>query len=237
VTDESSEQLELQTLVMAMAPDVRRGLGQEWSALAGETYAGVARFAHFALELLAVAAPPELLEGANRAALDELGRARQCFGLASIYAGRELGTQPLPLRSQPSAQFDLASAVERVVRQGCVAEALAVAEFELVGTRALPAGVRRVNSLLLLGATEKLQLAHGFLRFALAEDAATARAAAERAFERALADHGAEPVPVSSVPDDVLRAHGRLTREERTQLRGGLALRVRPAADAALRGE
>jgi hypothetical protein len=93
-----------------------------------------------------------------------------------------------------------------------------------------------VNSLLLAGAAEKLQLAYGFLRFALAQNATLARPAAERAFDRALADRGAEAVPVSSVPEDMLRAHGRLTHEERARLRAELALRVRPAADAALRG-
>jgi hypothetical protein len=236
VSDEDRERLELQSVLATLDPDARRALGDEWSAVATATYAGVARFAHFALELLAVAAPPELLEGANRAALDEFARARRCFSLASIYAARELGAQPRPMRSLPSANFDLASAVERVVAQGCVDEALALAEFELIRTRPLPAAVARVNALLLAGAAEKRQLAYEFLRFALAANAAVTRASAERAFEHALADRCAEAVPESAVPDAILRTHGRLTREERTQLRAALALRVRPEADMALRG-
>jgi hypothetical protein len=237
VSDVDRERLELQSRLATMDPDARRALCDEWAAVATATYAGVARFAHFALELLAVAAPPRLLEAANRAALDELARARSCFALASIYAGRDLAAQPLPLRSLPTAKFDLVSAVERVVRQGCVDEALARAELELVRTRPLSPAVARVNALLLAGAVEKLELAYGFLDFALAEQAALVRPAAERAFEHALAERRAEVVPRSAVPDAALRAHGRLTREERAQLRGELTRLVKPAADAALRGE
>jgi hypothetical protein len=220
MSDEGAARLELERLLAGLDLEVRRALGDEWSSLATETYAGVARFAHFALELLSLAAPPELLERANRAALDELARARSCFALASIYAGRELGPHPLPWRSLPAAAFDLASVVERVVRQGCVAEALALAEFQLIGTRPLPAAVARVHSLMLTGAAEKLELACAFVRFALAENEATARPAADRAFEHTVAALRAALIPPSPVPDAVLCAHGRITAAERAELRG-----------------
>jgi len=237
MSDDRTSRLELERQLSGLAPEVRRALDGEWSAVAAETHAGVAHFAHFALELLSLAAPPELLEGANRAALDELARARHCFALASVYAGRELGPLPLPLRSIPPAAFDMASAVERVVRQGCVDEALALAEWQLIRSRPLPNAVASVVSLLLAGAAEKLQLAHTFVCFALAENGAVARPAAERAFARALAARRAEVPAPSPLPDAVLREHGRLTVAERMLLRGDeLARLVEPLAKAALRG-
>lgn len=234
MSDDRSARLELQQLLSGVEPPMRHALGDEWSALATETHAGVARFAHFALELLSLAAPPELLEAANRAALDELSRARSCFALASLYAGRELGAQPLPVGSIPPATFDLASVVERVVRQGCVTEALALAELQLIRTRPQPAAVASVISLLLAGAAEKLHLAYTFVCFALAENEAIARPAAERALALALAARRAEPVPPSVVPDALLRAHGRLTPTERAHVRAELPRLVQPSFEAAL---
>lgn len=234
MSDDRAAQLDLQQLLAGVDPPVRQALADEWSALASETHAGVARFAHFALELLSLAAPPELLEAANRSALDELARARSCFALASLYAGRELGAQPLPAASIPPATFDLVSVIDRVVRQGCVAEALALAELQLIRKRPQPAAVASVVSALLAGAAEKLQLAYTFLCFALAENEALARPAVERSVERALAARRAELIAPSPIPDSLLRAHGRLTPAERTQLRVELAHLVHPSLEAAL---
>lgn len=90
-------------------PDVR-GLGlaernrlaEKWLRDAREEHASIAAFATLANDLLALGAPPELIAGAHRAALDEIEHARACFRVASAYAGCALGPGELPEASAKS---------------------------------------------------------------------------------------------------------------------------------------
>jgi hypothetical protein len=62
-----------------------------------EEHASIAAFARLTLHLLAVGAPPELVERAHLASLDEIRHARACFALARRYGGRALGPGPLAM--------------------------------------------------------------------------------------------------------------------------------------------
>jgi hypothetical protein len=91
-------------------------------------HASVASFSRLALELLALGAPPDLVDDAHAAARDEVRHARLTFGLAS--AGVGVGPGPLPLADLTLAA-DLVSLAVATAREGCVAEtisALQVAE-------------------------------------------------------------------------------------------------------------
>ena len=55
----------------ALPDAARRAIAQHWTRAAQMEHASVAAFSRFSLQLLAVGAPPSLLEDAHRAALDE----------------------------------------------------------------------------------------------------------------------------------------------------------------------
>lgn len=76
--------------VRALDRPTRRRLGEAWLEDARAEHASVASFAHLSLDLLALGAPPHLLERTQRAALDEIEHARLCFGVAAAYLGVEL---------------------------------------------------------------------------------------------------------------------------------------------------
>lgn len=109
--------------------ELAAALAAHWSEVAALEHASVASFARFTLELMALGAPPELLAGAQRAALDEIEHARLAWSLASLWSGRDLGPGPLSLAGLPAGQ-DLSDMVHALVREGCVGETLGAAEAE-----------------------------------------------------------------------------------------------------------
>jgi hypothetical protein len=94
---------------------------RHWARAAQYEHASVASFAQFSLQLLALGAPPDLIERSHRAALDEIRHAELAFTLAKAYGHGGIGPGPLPL-----ATSDLAVTPEAVLRatlrDGCVAE-------------------------------------------------------------------------------------------------------------------
>jgi hypothetical protein len=72
-----------------------------WTKAALAEHASIASFARFALELLALGAPADLVHGAHAAAMDEVKHARVAFALASAYAGEPLGPGPLATADAP----------------------------------------------------------------------------------------------------------------------------------------
>src|SRR6185437_10769514 len=62
--------------VADLAPDVRARFAAAWTADALAEHASIASFGRFALELMAVGAPADLVAAAHRAALDEVEHAR-----------------------------------------------------------------------------------------------------------------------------------------------------------------
>ncbi len=101
----------------------------DWLKLAGDEHASVAAFSRLALELIALGAPPRLVAGAHRAALEEVEHAQLCFRVASALAGRPLSAAPLEAATAPLAapSFDrLAreSLVDGVLNEGAAAVAV-----------------------------------------------------------------------------------------------------------------
>ena len=93
-------------------------------------HASIASFNRFSLQLLAVGAPPELVEASQRAALDEIEHARIAFALASKYGTTPVGPSSLDLAGDTLGQLDLASVTASTVEEGCVGETLAALEAE-----------------------------------------------------------------------------------------------------------
>jgi len=76
-------------------PEARALLRDMWLHDANKEWGSVPAFAHVAWQLVAVAAPPDLVQRALRSAQQEIDHTRRCFAMASAYAGEELGPSPM----------------------------------------------------------------------------------------------------------------------------------------------
>ena len=103
----------------------RADLAAAWMKDGLGEHASVASFGRFALELMAVGAPPALIAATHRAILDEIRHAQLCFGLASAYAGAAIAPGTFPFSGYVEISTDLATIAARAVREGCIGETLA----------------------------------------------------------------------------------------------------------------
>jgi hypothetical protein len=116
-----------------LTDDARGLLARAWLDDALREHASIASFSRAAIELLAVGAPPDLVDGCLRAGQDEVDHARRCFALASAYAGRPLGPAALPPLGPRTRE--LAELAVETFLEGCVGETIAA----LVAERSLRA--------------------------------------------------------------------------------------------------
>jgi hypothetical protein len=193
-------------------------LSREWARAAQFEHASIASFSRFSLELLAVGAPPGLVEGAHRAALDEIVHARLSFALASVYAGSPLGPGPLALDRNLFESFELIPIVTSAIAEGCINETLAALEAEAGAAAAEPSAVREALTVIARDEGEHAALSFRFARWALELGDQAVRTAAEACVRSTLA--GLEREPVLEGPlDSLLSRHGRVVGAERHALR------------------
>jgi hypothetical protein len=98
-------------------------LAREWTEAALGAHAAVAAYAHFALQLMRLGAPSQLIHGCAQAMQDEIAHAQVSFSLARRYAGHDIGPTALPSVTV-SEEIDATSVVIAVVQRGCIAEAV-----------------------------------------------------------------------------------------------------------------
>jgi hypothetical protein len=110
--------------VASLPPSVRSGLARHWAEAARMEHASIAAFARFVLQLLALGAPPDLVVDAQRAMEDETRHAQLAFGLASAYAGADIGPGRLSTRGSLEA-MDLRSILATTFAEGCIGETVA----------------------------------------------------------------------------------------------------------------
>ncbi len=190
------------------SPALAQRLAQAWREDAQMEHASVASFARVTLELMALGAPADLVEGAQRAGLDEIRHAQQCLAIARSYDGRERRPGPLPL-PEPEP-VDLISVARRALLEGGVAEtgASLMAERAAAGCRVpiIAACLRRIAD----EEADHAALAWRTVAWALeqgGEPVASALRMEADALERALG----EPEPEPSVAEESdLAQHGRL---------------------------
>lgn len=187
----------------ALPAPVRAALAAHFRAVAALEHASVGSFARFALELLAVGAPPELLLATHAAAADEVTHAELAYALASAYGGAPLGPAPLSLAGvAPSS--DPAAIVRSLVLEACAGETVGAAEARALAERVedpvLAATYARIAE------DEERHAVLGFraLRFLLSR-APELRAVAASALGEAVRALGANPVLAREL---VSEAHG-----------------------------
>jgi hypothetical protein len=147
----------------------RTALASYFTRAALMEHASIAAFARFALELLHLGAPLELVSGAQRAMGEELEHARLCFALASRYAGKDVGPGPLSVAGCLD-QLSLEAAVRSAVREGCVGETVAAVQAAEALEHARDEEVRAVLARIQRDEFDHARLAFLFVRWALEVD-------------------------------------------------------------------
>ena len=178
----------------------RATLAAWWTRQALDEHAAVASFARFALELLSVGAPAEIVRSTQVALGEEITHAEICFGLASAYVGKAVGPGALPIEGAGEARATLAD----------IAAAAARDEATDPAARAALAVIARDEA-------EHAALAFRFVAWAVREGGPRVRASVDSAFRAAIA---APPLPLPEGEGDParLRAHGVLPGAERRVL-------------------
>jgi hypothetical protein len=227
---ESLNQLDLTQI----DPPIRKKIAEQWARDALFEHASVASFSRFSLHLMAVAAPPHLLDGSHRAALDEIRHAKICFALASAYAGEPLGPGPLPLEGDILGPLDLPTIAVATVREGCIGETIAALEADQAREVAQIVPAKEALSTIAEDESRHAELAWQFVRWAIDVGGKPVRDAVRQAFDEVLS-RPAPPVSPADDGDDELERHGRLSDpSKRAVYVAGLNEVIRPAAEALL---
>jgi hypothetical protein len=190
-------------------PKVRKQLAEAWLADAALEHASVAAFGALALDLIALGAPPALVRRSHEAALEEIAHARDCFALASAYAGCSLTAAPFPEVRAPVPDESLEARLERLAVEsavdGCIGEGCAAAAARDAMTRASDPVVREVLARIARDEQSHADSAWELLGWCLAKGGSTVA----RAVDDALARHASTPASVRRPPTD-LAHHGRI---------------------------
>jgi hypothetical protein len=220
-------------------PAARAVLVAHWTQIALMEHASIAAFARFALELLSLGAPPELLSQTHRALADETTHARDAFALASAYAGEAIGPGPLSMQgAMDSRSFD--EIVETAVLEGCIGETVAALEASEALAFATDESVRAALSRVVEDEARHAELAYRFVRWAL-EVSPKAKRAALRGRILGLLDAGLNDARDGVTRDTdapLLARHGLLPSHTRTLIRArALSEVVAPCLVALLVGD
>ena len=202
-------------LVDGTDPDVsqltaraRQELGAYYDRVGQMEHASIAAFARFALELLALGAPYDLIVRTTRAMADETEHAKLTFSLASAYAGAPSGPGPLAMDGAlepctPERVF------ATLVREGCIGETLAAVEAAEALARATDPSVRAVLARIAEDEAQHALLAWQSACWLLASRDASFGAWASDDIARAVAERRAPSIAHGSSTAG-LEAHGML---------------------------
>jgi hypothetical protein len=200
-----------------MRPDVqdlnaatRRALGDGWARDGLFEHASVASFARFAMQLLAVGAPAELLRWTHLAAADEVHHAEMSFALASAYLGEPIEPDRLPFDAPLPIVADLAAIAHETVMEGCIGETVATLQALDALERATDPAVRAVLEKTVLDEARHAELAWRFMAWALDAGGSDVHVAVSRAFV-AFQPPAPRNEDLTGVDLEQYRAHGRET--------------------------
>lgn len=210
-----------------LSSEARAELAARWLSEAQLEHASVASFSRFALELMALGAPPALIEAAHAAAIDEVRHAELAFALASVYAGEPMGPGPLALPSHLPLTIDLVGLAVATFREACVNETVAAVLAAERRDRATDPAVRSTLGTVAEDESRHAELGWRFLAWALRQSDDVAIAIAAEAEQL----HGAAP----ALGDAPLAAHGQLDAATEAHItRLAIDEVVRPAVTSAL---
>lgn len=200
-----------------------------WLEAARTEHASVAAFSRVSLELLSVGAPPHLLEGCHRAALDEIRHARLSLDVARALGDGswDLG----PLREVPARPCTLRQIAVDALVEGCIGEGAAAARAHVAADRAR-GPVAAVLRTIAEDETRHGALAWAIVRWAVLRDSSLA-CDLRRALDRARADRLRVP---AAQTDPALAELGVVSSAEAARIEHDVLERiVAPVLDKLLR--
>jgi hypothetical protein len=200
--------------VSDLSPQARAALARHWHDAALMEHASIAAFARFVLDLMSLGAPPELVEAATRAMLDESRHTQACFGLANAFAGASFGPSPLSVQGSLD-QRSLREIVITTVREGCIGETVAAMEAAEALAHASDPAVRSTLARITEDELSHAALAFRFVRWAIAHFGEEVRKIVDQTFE---AELNLEPA-LADASELAVPSHGLLTAAQRAQVR------------------
>jgi hypothetical protein len=203
---------------------------RRWARAGRAEHASVASFARFSLELMALGAPADLLQGAAEAMADEIAHAQSAFAVVRALGGPELAPGPLDTAGGwPGAQPE--DVLLRLILEGCVEETVSAAAAEAALAVAAAPAARAALEQIVRDEARHAALAWRAARWLLGAHPEL-RAAARSALQAAVAAPAAVE-PESADPADLpaLRAWGLIDATARAGVRArALVDVVGPAA-------
>ena len=217
--------------VSELPSELRQRAAKAWARIGQMEHASVAAFARFALQLLQLGAPPQLVERTTAAMADETRHARLAFGIASAYAGEALGPGPLDI-ARSLDDTSLVDVVRLVVREGCVGETVAALEAREAAEQALDPLLAGLLRTVADDETSHAELAWRFVAWALEQAPRAVARVLEQELELALAGAPGESAPDGGLD---LLGHGIVPEALRQELRNAAFREViKPCATALL---
>ena len=220
--------------------NVRAAVAARWRENGRTEHASVAAFARLTLDLMALGAPPELINSANLDARDEIRHAELCFSLAKALDGQDGGPGPFPQaqtartlisnRTLALAQLAVDSLIDGALHEGLSAR--------IIGQLSRRCDEPALRSLLVeLAADEGRHAAHGWdvVKWCLAQGGAPV-AHALRGAAAGLPDHPSTDLPLAARDGswEDFGIHGVAMEEEQHRLSlASLTDRVRTMTGAA----
>jgi len=203
--------------------ELREALARDWQRDAVLEHASIASFARLTLELMALGAPPDLVEAAQQASIDEIAHTKLCFWLASRYSNGPLGPGVLEIDGALLPNPDLARLAAETVREGCVGETIGALLAAEQLRAAVDPDVRQVLARIAADEARHAELSWKIVNWAVALGGARVLHAVAEAFELATTAYSppnSDDVDSASIdPQDAAdwRAHGRLLPNERSR--------------------
>lgn len=174
-TDVGTDWSEAVEPITELSEEDRCVLARAWEQNAQAEHASIAAFSQLSLQLIALGAPPELLERTLQAAADEVRHARNAFSWASLFAGIPLQPAPFP---EASLTGDSASrerlGVESLIA-GCIGEGVAAQSLRQAATRVAHAPLRNTLTRMADEEERHAALAWDIVAWCIQEDPNTIR--------------------------------------------------------------
>lgn len=210
-----------ETTAAALTPDERARLGETWTRRAAAEYLAVSTFAVLAIDLVAAAAPADVLSLCLRAGIDEVRHAELCLRMIEIYAGKRV-LPPPGMSSLPDdpKRPKLHQALANTMLVSCVSETYATTVLSATRDLTVDPTAQEVLTSIYSDEVMHARLGWSYLRYALDRGGDDARAAAAAMVPIAL--RGVATVvererPIGAVTEAV-RGHGLMTPAEERQI-------------------
>jgi hypothetical protein len=165
--------------------DERLRLGEAYLEQGLGEHASIAAFARLTLDLLALGAPPRLLDDTALALRDEIEHARLCFVLAKEIIGRPASPGPLDLSDEVSSRADPQAVLSAAVLEGCLMETISAGWADLAYRTTTDSHIRRSLSRIARDEARHADLSWEIVRWLVGAYPDSA-AAAESAFQTGL---------------------------------------------------